>query len=70
MHASHASEPERKDTSPHKVRMVSVAPDVQLETLDWGGSGRPIVFLAGPGNSAHIFDDLTAGSRAAITFTA
>jgi pimeloyl-ACP methyl ester carboxylesterase len=25
--------------------------------LDWGGSGRPIVFLAGGGNTAHVFDD-------------
>jgi len=25
--------------------------------LDWGGSGRPLVFLAGLGNTAHIFDD-------------
>jgi pimeloyl-ACP methyl ester carboxylesterase len=25
--------------------------------LDWGGTGRPIVLLAGGGNTAHIFDD-------------
>jgi pimeloyl-ACP methyl ester carboxylesterase len=25
--------------------------------LDWGGSGRPLVLLAGLGNTAHIFDD-------------
>ncbi len=25
--------------------------------LDWGGSGRSIVFLAGGGNTAHVFDD-------------
>jgi non-heme chloroperoxidase len=25
--------------------------------LDWGGSGRPLVLLAGSGNTAHIFDD-------------
>jgi pimeloyl-ACP methyl ester carboxylesterase len=28
-----------------------------LEVLDWGGSGRPIVLLAGGGNTAHAFDD-------------
>lgn len=29
---------------------------VRLEVLDWGGSGRPLVLLAGMGNTAHIFD--------------
>jgi len=37
--------------------MVTVAPKVKLEVLDWGGSGEPVVFLAGLGNSAHVFDD-------------
>jgi non-heme chloroperoxidase len=37
--------------------MVRVANDVQLEVLDWGGKGRPIVLLAGLGNTAHVFDD-------------
>jgi pimeloyl-ACP methyl ester carboxylesterase len=27
-----------------------------LEVLDWGGSGRPVVLLAGGGNTAHVFD--------------
>jgi len=45
-----------KDLSPHRVRFVSVEPDVKLEVLDWGGSGRPIVLLTGYGNSAHVFD--------------
>jgi pimeloyl-ACP methyl ester carboxylesterase len=25
--------------------------------LDWGGSGRPVVLLAGGGNTAHVFDE-------------
>ena len=29
---------------------------MKLEVLDWGGSGRPLVFLAGLGNDAHVFD--------------
>jgi pimeloyl-ACP methyl ester carboxylesterase len=30
---------------------------VRLEVLDWGGSGRALVLLAGSGNTAHVFDD-------------
>jgi pimeloyl-ACP methyl ester carboxylesterase len=45
------------DQSPHMVRSVRVAPDVQLEVLDWGGSGRPLVFLSGLQDVAHGFDD-------------
>jgi len=46
-----------KDPSPHSARFVVVDKDVQLEVLDWGGSGRPIILLAGGGNTAHVFDD-------------
>jgi len=46
-----------RDPSPHTVSFVSVDTDVRLEVLDWGGSGRPLVFLAGLGNTAHVFDD-------------
>jgi pimeloyl-ACP methyl ester carboxylesterase len=45
------------DPSPHRVRFVSVAPDVKLEVLDWGGDGPVIIFLAGLGGTAHVFDD-------------
>jgi pimeloyl-ACP methyl ester carboxylesterase len=45
------------DRSPHGVRLVSVAPGVRLEVLDWGGSGPPLVFLAGLQDVAHGFDD-------------
>ena len=44
------------DPSKHQVRFVPVDDDVRLELLDWGGSGRPVVLLAGLGNTAHIFD--------------
>jgi non-heme chloroperoxidase len=46
-----------KDPSPHTVRHITVSPGVRLEVLDWGGTGRPLIFLAGFGNSAHIFDN-------------
>jgi non-heme chloroperoxidase len=48
--------PNTADTSPHKVQFVTVDKDVRLEVLDWGGTGRPLVFLAGMGNTAHNFD--------------
>ena len=44
------------DSSPHTIQMVTVEPGVQLEVLDWGGSGRPLIFLAGAGDTAHRFD--------------
>ncbi len=37
--------------------MTHVAPRVALEVLDWGGRGVPLVFLAGLGNTAHVFDE-------------
>jgi pimeloyl-ACP methyl ester carboxylesterase len=47
-----------KDPSPHEVRFVTVDTDVSLEVLDWGGTGRSIVLLAGSGLTAHVYDDL------------
>lgn len=44
------------DSSAHKVQFVTVEQGVQLEVLDWGGSGRPLIFLAGAGDTAHRFD--------------
>jgi pimeloyl-ACP methyl ester carboxylesterase len=40
-----------------KIQFITVAPDVSLEVIDWGGSGPPLIFLAGLGNTAHVFDD-------------
>ena len=48
--------PPRLTHTPHKVQMVTVEPGVQLEVLDWGGSGKPLIFLAGAGDTAHRFD--------------
>lgn len=44
------------DMSPQTVQFVMVEPGVKLEVLDWGGTGRPVVLLAGLGSSAHVFD--------------
>src|SRR6185503_4017338 len=46
-----------RDPSTHTVRFVTVGEAVRLEVLDWGGTGRNIVLLAGSGNTAHVFDD-------------
>lgn len=50
---------EAPDSSPHTVKFVSVTAAVKLEVLDWGGTGRPLILLAGMGNTAHIFDTFT-----------
>ena len=39
------------------VQFVTVDQGVKLEVLDWGGSGKPLVLLAGLGNTAHVFSD-------------
>ena len=46
------------DPARHQMQMVNVADGVQLEVLDFGGTGRPIVLLAGFGNTAHVYDEL------------
>lgn len=43
------------DTSPHKSDFVNVN-GTRLHYLDWGGSGEVLLFLAGLGCNAHIFD--------------
>ena len=54
----HAQQPAAwKDTSPHVTQFVTVDNGVQLEVLNWGGTGRPLVLLSGLGNTAHVFDD-------------
>ena len=54
-----------KDPSPHSTRYVTVEKDVRLEVLDWGGSGMPIVLLAGGGDTAHVFDEFAPKLTAA-----
>ena len=47
------------DTSPHISEFVNIN-DIKLHYLDWGGSGDVLLFLAGMGCNAHIFDDLAS----------
>ena len=39
-----------------RITFVTVAAGVSLEVVDWGGSGRPVVLLAGNTQTAHSFD--------------
>src|SRR5882757_6972107 len=40
------------------AQFVTVDKDVKLQVLDWGGTGRPLLFLTGLGNDAHVYDRL------------
>jgi len=44
------------DRSAPTIQMIAVEPDVKLEVLDWGGTGRALILLAGMGDTAHVFD--------------
>ena len=46
--------------APYTAQFITVDKDVKLEVLDWGGSGRPIVLLAGLGDTAHVFNKFAA----------
>jgi len=45
------------DPSPHQIRFVTAERGVKIEALDWGGTGRPVILIAGAGGTAHTFDD-------------
>jgi non-heme chloroperoxidase len=55
---------DQTDSYSHTVQFVIVDKDVKLEVLDWGSSGKPLIFLAGAGDTAHRFDGF------ALQFTA
>src|SRR5579872_3203496 len=52
------SAPSSQGETALKTQFVDVQPAVRLEVLDWGGTGRTLVLLAGLGNTAHVFDSL------------
>lgn len=43
--------------SPALTHHVMIDSSTTLEVIDWGGTGIPIVFLAGLGHTAHVFDE-------------
>ena len=56
-HAAFAqSQPQPPDTTAHSMRFVTVQPGVKVEVLDYGGTGRAMVFLAALGPIAHDWD--------------
>jgi non-heme chloroperoxidase len=46
----------KTDEGNHRVQFIKVDTNVRLEVLDWGGSGKALILLAGAGNDAHTFD--------------
>jgi hypothetical protein len=52
------------DQSLHSVTFVGVDAGVKLEVMDWGGTGTPVVLLAGLGDTAHIFDQFAPKLKA------
>jgi pimeloyl-ACP methyl ester carboxylesterase len=46
-----------RDAAPHEPSSVTVDDGVQLEVLDFGGTGSPILLLPGLGATAHSFDE-------------
>jgi non-heme chloroperoxidase len=47
-----------RDAAPHEPSSVTVDEGVQLEVLDFGGTGSPILLLPGLGATAHSYDEL------------
>ncbi len=45
------------DLSPHTTQFVTTGDGVRLEVLDWGGTGRPLLFIPGFDDTAHVFDE-------------
>jgi non-heme chloroperoxidase len=42
------------------IKLIGVEPGVELEVLDWGGTGRPVVLIEGLGSTAHTFESFAA----------
>ncbi len=45
------------DPASHTVQFVTMPDGARIEVVDWGGQGEPIVFIAGLGDAAHMYDD-------------
>lgn len=56
MSSAVAQTPPAPDATPHAVQFVAVESGVQVEVLDWGGTGHPIILIPGLSSTAHVFD--------------
>jgi non-heme chloroperoxidase len=45
-------------SSGYRASYITVEDDIYLEVLDWGGTGQPVIFLAGNGGTAHAFEQI------------
>jgi non-heme chloroperoxidase len=52
----HAQSGPLQDSFPHEQRFITVAEGVKLEVVDWGGTGRALILLAGLDDDAHVLD--------------
>lgn len=52
------------DQALHTATLVTVDAGVKLEVLDWGGTGKSLVLLAGLGDNAHVFDSFAPKLKA------
>jgi non-heme chloroperoxidase len=59
LHSQDAA-PTRTQETKAKVQFIEVEPGVELEVLDWGGTGRPVVLIEGLGSTAHTFESFAA----------
>src|SRR5207302_3257566 len=59
-----------RDPSTHTVQFITVDKNVRLEVLDWGGSGRPVVLLAGAGTQRTYSTSSHRSSRPTTMFMA
>lgn len=45
------------DKTPHRSKFLTLN-GIKVNYLDFGGKGEPLIFLAGMGDTAHVFDDM------------
>ena len=70
--ACDADSPTRPDPTPGRSERIIAANGTTLHVVDYGGTGPAVVFLAGLGNSADVFDDFAprfTGAHHVYAFT-